>query len=69
VHKAKFISFSPSKSTLTQVKLGPPIFLLGTKDQPFVGVKQADDGLSKRDLRKNNASKNKKMMLKNNENF
>ena len=69
VHKAKFISFSPSISTLAPcTPTGPPIFILSLDDK-FLGITKVNDGVPTRDLRKNNASKNKKIMKKNKDNF
>ena len=69
VHKAKFISFSPSKSSLAPITpTGPPIFILGL-DDTFLGITKVSDGVPVSDLRKTNASKNKKMMKKNKDNF
>jgi len=69
VHKAKFISFSPSKSTLApSTPAGPPIFILSLDDN-FKGIERVNDGVPNKDLRKKNASRNKSLMKKNKDNF
>ena len=69
VHKAKFISFSPSKSTLApHTPAGPPIFILALDDN-FKGIERTNDGVPNKDLRKKNASRNKSLMSKNKDNF
>ena len=69
VHKAKFISFSPSKTTLAPATpAGPPIFILSLDDN-FIGIEKINDGVPNKDLRKKNASRNKSLMKKNKDNF